>query len=249
MKTLIDVKIHIISYFKNLSRERIAIFICIPLSLVALSICAIMLLKSHNKAPEAAIDAVYVTDAPTEKYTYPSNSSYSLEFKSLDYGTCAIVGIGNFDGNELKIPQKSPYGEVVVEISQSAFQNCDILEAITIPSTVERIGDEAFRGCSALAYIDVDISNKCFTSLSGVLFSKSRAELIYYPPSRAESRYYINSNVRTINDYAFEDAKNISVILYSKSTAEFEAISIGKGNDILHTLPITCNYAGEYSNK
>ena len=249
MKTLIDVKIHIISYFKNLSRERIAIFICIPLSLIALSICAIILLKSYKNVPEIPSDAVYVTEAPTEKYTYPSDSPYSLEFKSLEYGTCAIVGIGNFENKELKIPSKSPYGEVVVEISANAFQNCSSIETVAIPNTVERIGDGAFRGCTSLAYIDVDINNKYFTSLSGVLFTKNRAQLIYYPPSRAENKYYINANVNTISDYAFEDAKSITAIFYPKSTAEFEKIVIGNGNEVLRRLPITCNYAGENSGK
>ena len=249
MKTLIDVKIHIVSYFKNLSRERIAIFICIPLSLVALSICAIMLLKSNQKAPEIPSDIVYATESPTEKYTYPPDSPYSLEFESLGNGYCAIVGIGSFNEKELKIPQRSPQGEAIIEIKSNAFKGCDTLEVITVPSTVERIGEGAFRNCKSLAYIDVDMNNKSFTSLSGVLFSKSRTQLIYYPPSKAENKYYINPNVKVIDDYAFENAKNITVILYPKSTADFECISIGIGNDILHTLPITCNYVGEISGK
>ena len=249
MKMLTDVKIYIVSYFKNLSRERIAIFICIPLSLVALSICALMLLFSNQKTPKPPDEAVFVTEAPTEKRTYPPDSPYGIKFESLGNGCCAVVGIGDFKGKELKIPHESPFGEPVIEISSNAFKNCDTIEAISIPSSVERIGDGAFRGCSSLAYIDVAIDNEVFTSLSGVLFSKSRTQLIFYPPSRADRKYYINPNVKVINDYAFEGAKNISVILYSKSTAEFESISIGKVNDILKALPITCNYAGENSGK
>ena len=249
MKLLTNVKIHIVSYFRNLSRERIAIFICIPLALVALSICAIMLLNNHKKVPEIPSDAPLATEAATEKQTYSPSSPYSLEFESLDNRTCAIVGIGDFNDNELKIPQKSPYGEVVVEIKSGAFKNCDVLETVTIPSTVERIGEGAFRGCISLAYIDVDMRNECFTSLGGVLFSKSRTRLIFYPPNRAESNYYINPNVKSIDDYAFESAKNINAILYPRSTSEFESIIVGKGNDILYTLPITCNYIGENSSK
>ena len=249
MKKLNDVKIHIVSYFKNLSRERIAIFICIPTALIALSICAIMLLGLENKTPTIPNDTVFVSESLTEKRTYPPNSPYGLEFESLENGTCAVVGIGDFNEKELKIPQKNPRGELVTEIKSSAFKNCDTLEAITVPSTVEHIGEGAFKGCDSLIYIDVDMNNENFTSISGVLFSKSKTRLIFYPPKKTGEKYYLNPNVRKIDDYAFANASGITVILYPKSTADFEAISIGKGNDVLHTLPITCNYVGENNSK
>ena len=249
MKKPTDVKIYIISYFKNLSRERIAFFICIPIALVALCVCAILLLKIDKKFPVIPEDAVLVSDELIEKHTYASNSPYSLEFESLGGGTCAVSGIGNFNEKNLKIPQKSPNGEIVIEIKDNAFKNCSVLESITIPSSIERIGNEAFKNCSSLVYINVDMNNENFTSIDGVLFSKNKTRLIYYPPQKTDVKYYLNPNVKIIDDYAFENAKNITVILYSKSTANFESISIGKGNDAFLTLPITCNYIGENSGK
>lgn len=239
-----ELKNYIILYFKNLSRERIAIFICIPLALIALSICAIMLLSIDKKNVDVPDDAVFVTEAQTEKQNYPSNSPYSLEFESLENGFCAISGIGNFEEKELIIPKNSPNGEIVVEIKANAFKNCDILESITLPDTVERIGKGAFKGCNSLVYIDVDMKNEFFSSVSGVLFSKSRNRLIFYPPNKVDEKYYLNPNVKFIEDNAFENTKNLKAILYPQSTAEFEAISIGNGNDVLHSLPITCNYVG-----
>ena len=244
MKDLTRIKIYVSSYFRNLSRERIAIFICIPISLVALLICAIMLLSLDKKAMQKPNINNAVTDAATEKITYSPENPYSLEYESLGNGCCAIVGIGSFNGKDLKIPQTNSRGETVTEIAPKAFSDCNTLESVFIPSTVEEIGNKAFRGCRSLIYIDVDMNNKSFTSISGVLFSKNRSRLIYYPAKRVGERYYLNANVRAIDDYAFEDAEDISVILYPNSTADFEAISIGKGNDILHTLPITCNYTG-----
>lgn len=249
MKKIFDVKNYIDLYFKKLTREQIAIFICIPLALVALSVCAIMLLKADKKSYEIPSDAIYVTESATEKRTYPPDSPYGIEFESFDNGSCAIVGIGSFTEKNLKIPQKSPYGEVVTEIKSTAFKNCDNLESITIPSTVQKIEEGAFKGCSSLIYIDVAMDNEYFTSISGVLFSKNKTRLIYYPANRAGDKYYLNPNVKTISDYAFEDAKNISAIFYPNNTSDFESISIGKGNDILHTLPITCNYSGEVGGK
>ena len=244
MKDLTRIKIYVSSYFRNLSRERIAIFICIPISLVALLICAIMLLSLDKKAMQKPNVNNAVTEAATEKITYSPENPYSLEYESLGNGCCAIVGIGSFNGKDLKIPQTNSRGETVTEIAPKAFSDCNTLESVFIPSTVEEIGNKAFRGCRSLIYIDVDMNNKSFTSISGVLFSKNRSRLIYYPAKRVGERYYLNANVRAIDDHAFADAEDISVILYPNSTADFEAISIGKGNDILHTLPITCNYTG-----
>ena len=252
MKKLTELKIYVTSYFNNLSRERIAIFICIPIAVVALCICATMLLitdsKNNGKSNES------LEEIPTAQITeqiplYPPDSPYSLEFESLGEGRCAILGIGNFEEKELKIPQKSPNGETIVEIRANAFKNCEFIEMISLPSTIEKIGDNAFKGCVSLIYIDVDMNNESFASVSGVLFSKNRNRLIFYPPNKADEKYYLTANVKTIDDYAFEDAKNLKVILYPKSTADFEAITIGKGNDILLSLPITCNYVSSNNSK
>ena len=242
MKRTNDLKLYLTSYFNNLSRERIAIFICIPIAVVALCICATMLLLTDSSDKKTIEQEMTVTETTERIPIYPSNSPYSLEFESLENGCCSISGIGNFQEKELKIPQKSPSGEIVTEIKPNAFKNCELLEMITIPNTIEKIGENAFKGCTSLIYIDVDMSNENFTSLNGVLFSKNRNRLIFYPPNKADEKYYLNSNVKSIDDYAFEDAKNIKAILYPKSTAEFEAISIGRGNEIFLTLPITCNY-------
>ena len=249
MKKLTDVKIYVVSYLKHLGRERIAIFICIPTALFALLICAALLLSTEKNKYEIPDDAVYITESITEKYTYPPDSPYGIAFESIGDGTCAVVGIGSFEEKELKIPQKNSRGEMVTEIKSNAFKNCTKLEAIIIPKTVERIGENAFKGCASLIYIDVDMDNEYFTSISGVLFSKNKTRLIYYPPKKAGERYYLNPNVKIIDDNAFEGVKGITAILYPNNTADFEAISIGKGNEILHTLPITCNYTGENSGK
>ena len=65
MKKPQDVKIYISSYFRNLSRERIAIFICIPLALVALSICAIMLLNINEKQSSTPDENFTVSEMQT----------------------------------------------------------------------------------------------------------------------------------------------------------------------------------------
>ena len=138
MKKLTLVKRRISFYFKNLSRERIAVFICIPLALVALSICAVMLVSLNDGKTDAPPEAITLTEEVTEKRVYPSDSAYSLEFQSLGNGECAISGIGSFSEPELKIPEKSPDGETVVAIKANAFGGCATLETISVIATITR---------------------------------------------------------------------------------------------------------------
>lgn len=245
MKKISDFKSLFSYHIKRLSKEKIAIFICIPLSLIALSICAILLLGADKSAPsdtDKVKDTVTQTERRKETYAYPSNSPYSLEFESLGDGLCAISGIGGFTEKELKIPKEGPNGEKIVAINEKAFYNCDTLESVFISASIEKIGAAAFRGCSSLAYVGVDMNNEHFCSVGGVLFSKGKSRLIFYPPNRGNDKYYLSEGIKQIDAFAFEGAKNLSVILYSKGTAEFEKIDIGKGNETLLKLPITCNY-------
>ena len=242
MEKLKDIKQRIYLYCKSLSRERIAVFICIPLALVALSICAVMLLTMNNEKSAPANKAETEIAGSTPMQTYAPNNPYGIEFKRTGEGICSVVGIGDFKEKDLKIPQKSPSGDVVVKITDSAFSGCDKLETITIPSTVTEIDSKAFIDCSSLMYIDVDIESDSFKSIGGVLFSKSKARLICYPQSKSGDKYYLNPNVKLIEAYAFYSPKNLSAILYPESASSFEAIQIGNGNEALKKLPVTCNY-------
>ena len=244
MEKLQDIKQRIYLYCRSLSRERIAVFICIPLALIALSICAVMLLTMNNEksAPANKAETEIAGSTPNEMQTFAPNNPYGLEFKRTGEGICSVVGIGDFKEKDLKIPPKSPNGDVVVKITDSAFSGCDKLETITIPSTVTEIDSKAFIDCSSLMYIDVDIESDSFKSIGGVLFSKSKARLICYPQSKSGDKYYLNPNVKLIEAYAFYSPKNLSAILYPESASSFEAIQIGNGNEALKKLPVTCNY-------
>ena len=244
MEKLKDIKQRIYLYCRSLSRERIAVFICIPLALVALSVCAVILLTMNNEksAPVSKTETETANNTCTELQTYAPNNPYGIEFKKIGEGVCSVIGIGDFKEKDLKIPQKSPSGDVVVKINANAFNGCNKLETITIPGTVTEIDSKAFIDCSSLMYIDVDIESDSFRSIGGVLFSKSRTRLICYPQSKAGDKYYLNPNVKQIDAYAFHAPKNLSAILYPESASSFEAIQIGNGNEALKRLPVTCNY-------
>ena len=101
----------------------------------------------------------------------------------------------------------------ITYIDRGAFEYCKSLESITIPETVVGIGFEAFDGCSNLKYIDVADGCKNYCSQDGVLYDKSKTELIKYPATKKDTKYTIPSTVETIMDYALEDCSNLKTVV------------------------------------
>lgn len=87
-----------------------------------------------------------------------------------------------------------------ISIGFYAFLNCTGLKSITIPASVMSINNEGFHMCSALFY--VDINNRYYSSMDGILFNKTQTELIQYPASKTGD-YTIPSSVTSIGDYSF----------------------------------------------
>ncbi len=90
----------------------------------------------------------------------------------------------------------------VTSIGEGAFEACFALTSIAIPNSVKSIGNRAFCFCERLTEIIVDVDNKNYSSIDGVLFNKDKTELLYYPCGKGES-YVIPNGVISIGKYAF----------------------------------------------
>lgn len=165
-----------------------------------------------------------------------------LLYVSHGDGTCHISGLGTCLDTDLKIPAYSPSGDVVTKISDSAFENCTSLLAVTIPSTVKTIGAGVFRGCANLVTINVDTENTVYTSSNGVLYSKDKKVLVSYPMNRPGSNFLLPIDTKAVAAYAFEGALNMKTILYEGSISDFQKIDFLMGNGIIDKVAITCNY-------
>lgn len=249
MKDLKDKALTFIKKLKNIdfkkNKERLAMLICVPVTLIAIAVCFALLVGRGGGEVSGKADATGAVYAPHDQITSsapPSHDGQSLEYQSLGDGTCLVSGIGSVRKSELKIPEASPSGEKVIGIGGRAFDGCVGIVSVEIPEGVISIGAGAFRNCPSLVMISVDPDNENFSSHGGTLFSKDKTRLICCPAARIGSNYMLNPNVRVIEDYAFDGIINITRILYEKSTADFESIVIGTGNERFSALPITCNY-------
>ena len=94
------------------------------------------------------------------------------------------------------------------------FHGCCDFKSLVIPHSMKNINTSFLEHYYKLEQITVDASNPYYCDIDGVLFSKDRSVLIYYPPERKGSEYVIPSGVKKIESGAFNDCNNlINIIL------------------------------------
>ena len=64
---------------------------------------------------------------------------------------------------------------------QYSFENCSLLNEISIPSNVVYITKYSFVGCSSLSAINVEEENTNYTSIDGLWVDKNKTKIIYIP--------------------------------------------------------------------
>ncbi|MBO4729614.1 MAG: leucine-rich repeat domain-containing protein [Spirochaetaceae bacterium] len=110
------------------------------------------------------------------------------------------------------------------ELPEKAFFYCLNLKSITIPSSVESIGDEAFMYSSNLTQIIVDENNTNYKSINGVLYSKDESVLICYPAQKSARSFMVSENVKTIAKGAFCGIANLEEFFVEKDNDYFKAV-------------------------
>ena len=128
----------------------------------------------------------------------------------------------------------------VISIGSGTFENCLSLTSIKIPSSVTSIGDGAFSGCDSLQEINVDEDNNNYSSLDGVLFNKTKTELMKYPDNKVGTEYAIPSSVTDIGDGAFENCASLTSITIPSSVTSIGSKGF-KGCDSLTSINIPSN--------
>ena len=136
----------------------------------------------------------------------------------------------------------------VTHIDYASFEGCSNLKSINIPSSVTSIDSDAFRNCNGLISINVDKANKNYSSVNGVLFNKSKTELIKYPAGKADSSYTIPSGVTAIDYDPFENCTNLkSITIPSGITRIWGGVFSGCSNLFEISLPDSINYISRYA--
>ena len=88
-------------------------------------------------------------------------------------------------------------------ISHEAFANLSNLEKLTLPKSVKTLGSNLFRLTTSLKHVDVEEGNESFASVDGVLFSKDKTKLIYYPSQKNDESYKTPKETKELASYSF----------------------------------------------
>lgn len=91
-----------------------------------------------DRGPSSSVDVQSLIASLT-----PSDA---LEFESNGDGTCSIAGVGGCEETDLVLPEKSPSGDTVTSVKESAFYGKK-LNSLTIPNLTIELEDSAFSGC------------------------------------------------------------------------------------------------------
>jgi hypothetical protein len=140
-----------------------------------------------------AMPVVHIGDEAFRDCTSLTGLTIPLSFNS--------IGINAFRGctglSFVTIPDS------VATIGNFAFWGCTALTGVTIPASLTSIGWNTFWGCTGLTGIDVDPANANYSSEGGVLYNKTKTELIKYPSAKPVAAFSIPGSVTTIGWGAF----------------------------------------------
>ena len=107
----------------------------------------------------------------------------------------------------------------VKKIEDYAFAFCTFLSSITIPESVELIGDFAFRQ-TYLNHLYLNDKNNNFTTVDGILYDKDITTLILCPMgNRVNGSIIIPNSVKRIKGASFNNSSIQSIIIPNTVTA------------------------------
>ena len=184
----------------------------IPDSVTSIGDSAFENTKIYNSASNWANGVLYINNALIKAKTSLSGS-YSIKKRTKVIASRAFANCT--DLTRVTIPDS------VISIGGSAFYGCSSLSAILIPAGVNNIGSDAFTNCTVLNAINVVTANQVYSSIDGVLFNKSKTELLAYPAGKG-TIYSIPSGTTSIGYDAFDGCKGLTSITIPNSV-----ISIG----------------------
>lgn len=104
-------------------------------------------------------------------------------------------------------------------IGESAFLRCSGLTEITLPASLKSIGFDCFEQCSNIRSIEVDASNEYYSSINGVLFDKTAETLVLCPPGK-KGKISLSETVKTIGSNALKDCIGVTSIKIPSSVTK-----------------------------
>lgn len=163
--------------------------------------------QSGNKEYEAAESVSKTVSISEATMTFP------LTIDGLTYDYC--------DGNENNLQVigcTAEVANVLTEINgipvttlNQTFRSNKIVKEVYLPSSIVNLGFIPFEKNYNLTKITVDENNTALCDIDGVLFSKDKSTLLYYPAGK-ETTYSVPIGTTIISDHAFSGNEQLTSI-------------------------------------
>jgi hypothetical protein len=186
--------------------------------------------KTHSTNPSGCINQfIYIAPPPPTPTILVYNTSqgpsfdwsgvtFTLNTSLSNYSYTAITNA--IPATQLPQARTNLIGVTipasVTTIGQNAFKGCSALTSVTIPASVTSIGQSVFQDCFGLTSISVDTGNTSYSSVDGVLFNKLQTTLVEFPPGKSTS-YTIPNSVTTIGTNAFINVNGLTSVTIGSS--------------------------------
>ncbi|MDR2591598.1 MAG: leucine-rich repeat protein [Chitinispirillales bacterium] len=129
-------------------------------------------------------------------------------------------------------------------LGKFAFSGCVDSTSVTIPAGATGIYYKAFHDCAKLTSVSADEGNQEYSSVNGVLFSKTKDTLILYPRGR-QGAYAIPNGVTIIDEFAFANCVGLTSVTIPKSVMIIKTRAfIGCTGLTSVAIPNDVNYIG-----
>ena len=153
----------------------------------------------------------------------------------------SVTTIGNYAFSSCYRLNSITLPNGVTSIGDFAFCYCFGLIGIQLPDSLDSMGSSVFYGCQNMKSVTVDALNENYSDAEGVLFSKDKSVLVYYPAGRW-GNYEIPNSVIRIGDYAFSACQGLASVAVGKIVA---SIGVDAFNDCSRLMSISVNSLNE----
>ena len=113
------------------------------------------------------------------------------------------------------------------------------LKTVILSSTVTNVQTAAFMNCYSLTTIKVASGNTAYAAVDGVLYSKDKTELYYYPQGKSiPEAYTMPDGVETVKAMAFFGKGGLKALILPAGLKTFEIQAFAACSDLLNvTIP------------
>lgn len=136
--------------------------------------------------------------------------------------------------------------EGITHIYGSAFDFCDTITAITLPSTLTGIPEQCFADCQSFAAIHVAEDNPYMASMDGIVYSKDKKTLMFCPSGKSGA-VVIPEGVTSIRGSAFHHCEKMTSVTIPNTVTTIGDSAFGYCHGLRSvTIPDSVTEIGDY---